>query len=52
MYLSSQRFFKTPNKTLKSQEKPIKNAFHSNLKCFPSVSIMGPPHGATEIRKQ
>ena len=31
MYRSSQRFFKTPHKTLKFQEKPKKNAFSSDL---------------------
>ena len=31
MYRSSQRFFKTPHKTLKFREKPKKNAFSSDL---------------------
>ena len=32
MYLSSQLFLKTPNKNLKLQEKPKKNAFFSDLR--------------------
>ena len=53
MYLSSQLFFKTFNKTLKFQEKYIlQQSAEINSKIFPLVSTMGPLHGATELNQQ
>ena len=55
--LSSQLLFKTPNKTLKFQEKIIKK-MHFTAICrpkfqvFPSVSTMGSSRRATEITKK
>ena len=53
MYLSSQLFFKTFNKTLKFQEKYIlQQSADLNFKIFPLVSTMGPLHGTTELNQQ
>ena len=55
MYFSSQLFFKTPHKTLKSQGKSKKNAFFSILQTWilkTSVSTIGQLRWATELSKQ
>ena len=56
MYLFGQLFFKTAHKTLKFLEKFKKNAFQLsadlNFKKISSVSTMGVPDRAIELRKQ
>ena len=50
MYLYNQLFFKTAHET---QEKFTKrSADQCFFSVFPSISDMGPLHGATELRKQ